>query len=118
VFDALDRHGCGADVVATTDLSVSVSTVHKNAIAGLAAELEPVARVRHENSKAIVSLVGHNSDRLLAHVYSALSDVPVRLSSQGASRLTLSFVLDEKDVNAAVRKLHRAVFEKQDAAVA
>jgi aspartate kinase len=118
VFDALDRHGCGADVVATTDLSVSVSTVHKNAIAGLAAELEPLARVRHENSKAIVSLVGHNSARLLAHVYSALSDVPVRLSAQGASRLTLSFVLDEKDVNAAVRKLHRAVFEKQDAAVA
>lgn len=118
VFDALDRHGCGADVVATTDLSVSVSTVHKNSIAAVAAELGAVARVRHENSKAIVSLVGHNSERLLAHVYGALSDVPVRLSAQGASRLTLSFVLDEKDVTSAVRKLHRAVFEQKDAAVA
>jgi aspartate kinase len=118
VFDALERHGCGTDVVATTDRSVSVSTVYKNAIAGLAAELEPLARVRHENSKAIVSLVGYNNERLLGHVYGALADVPVRLSAQGASRLTLSFVLDEKDVTAAVKKLHRAVFEKQDAAVA
>jgi aspartokinase len=42
----------------------------------------------------------------------------VRLAAQGASRLTMSFVLDEKDVSRAVRKLHRAVFEKQDAAVA
>jgi aspartate kinase len=118
VFDALERHGCGADVVATTDRSVSVSTVHKNAIPAIAAELEPVAHVRHENSKAIVSLVGHNDERLLAHVHGALSDVPVRLAAQGASRLTMSFVLDEKDVSRAVRKLHRAVFEKQDAAVA
>ena len=118
VFDALERHGCGPDIVATTDRSVSVSTVHKNAIPAIEAELEAIARVRHENSKAIVSLVGHNDERLLGHVYGALADVPVRLSAQGASRLTLSFVLDEKDVPSAVKKLHRAVFEKQDAAVA
>jgi aspartate kinase len=118
VFDALDRHGCGADVVATTDLSVSVSTVHKSAIPAVTAELEAVARVRHENSKAIVSLVGENQQRLLAKVYGALADVPVRLSAQGASRLTLSFVLDEKDVTSAVRRLHRAVFEQSAEAVA
>jgi len=118
VFDALDRHDFAPDVVATTDRSVSVSTVHKAAIPAFTAELEPLARVRHENSKAIVSLVGQNDDRRLAHVYSALSDLPVRLSAQGASRLTLSFVLDEKDVASAVKKLHRAVFEKSAEAVA
>ena len=64
--------------------------------------------LRHDNAAALAPF---------GDVF-VVADDRVRLAAQGASRLTMSFVLDEKDVSRAVRKLHRAVFEKQDAAVA
>jgi len=51
------------------------------------------------------------------HVFNALGDINVRMISQGASLLNLSFVVAEKDLFRAVESLHREFFAELDEAV-
>ena len=58
-----------------------------------------------EGHKALVCLVGedirgHNG--IAAQVFGAVSHVNVRMISQGASEINMSFMIDEEDVEEAV----------------
>jgi aspartate kinase len=44
-------------------------------------------------------------------------DINVRMISQGASEINVTFVIDEQDVNEAVKKLHAEFFTDPDPAV-
>jgi aspartokinase len=48
-------------------------------------------------------------------VFSALKDVDVRMSLQGASLLNLGVIVTSRDVPAAVTALHRELFTAADA---
>jgi aspartate kinase len=47
-------------------------------------------------------------------VFSALGDINVRMISQGASEINITFVIDEGDVPEAVRRLHNVFFADPD----
>jgi aspartate kinase len=47
-------------------------------------------------------------------VFSAISHVNVRMISQGASEINMSFMIDEEDVEEAVRSLHGVFFADPD----
>ena len=51
---------------------------------------------------------------MLARVFGAISDINVRMISQGASEINISFVIEEKDVNEAVRRLHAMLLADLD----
>jgi aspartate kinase len=50
-------------------------------------------------------------------VFSAISHVNVRMISQGASEINMSFMIDEEDVEEAVQSLHRVFFANPDETV-
>ena len=50
-------------------------------------------------------------------VFSALDGINIRMISQGASLLNLSFVVAEDDLRHTVAALHREFFSELDAAV-
>ena len=73
--------------------------------------------MKYSGRKAIVCLVGENlrhTPGIAASVFGALGDVNVRMISQGASEINISFVIDEDDVPAAVRRLHEKFFAEVD----
>ena len=49
---------------------------------------------------------------IAARVFATISDINVSLISQGASRVNLTFVVDEGRVREAVLRLHEALFER------
>ncbi len=49
-------------------------------------------------------------NRLIARVFEAIPELPVRLISLGSSDINLSVVLGAKDLDAAVTAVHRAFF--------
>jgi aspartate kinase len=49
-----------------------------------------------------------------AQIFAAVSDINVRMISQGASEINLTFVIDEADVPEAVRRLHAKFFSEVD----
>ncbi len=62
---------------------------------------------------AILCLVGQElwkDNRLVARVFEAIPDLPVRMISLGSSEINLSMVLKAHDLDAAVAAVHRAFF--------
>ena len=47
-------------------------------------------------------------------VFSAISDINVRMISQGASEINITFVIEEDDVPRAVKQLHDIFFADPD----
>ncbi|MDP9269188.1 MAG: lysine-sensitive aspartokinase 3 [Acidobacteriota bacterium] len=117
IFDVFDRHRCAVDVVSTSEVSVSLTVDSNEAIPAIAAELGKLADVKYEGRKAIVCLVGENirgTRGLAAKVFGAIPDVNVRMISQGASEINLTFVIEEDDVPATVQRLHKMFFAEVD----
>ncbi len=117
IFEAFDRHRCPVDVVATSEVSVSVTVDSNEAIPALAADLEKLADVKYTGRNAIVCLVGESireTAGVAAKVFAALGDINVRMISQGASEINITFVINEDDVPEAVRRLHSVFFSEPD----
>jgi aspartate kinase len=115
VFEALDRYGASVDLVAISEVSMSFTMETKRLPAALLAELENIADVTSEDKQAIVCLVGediHGRPGIAASVFSTVADagVNVRMISQGASEINISFVIKESDVPHAVQQLHARFF--------
>ena len=120
VFDVFDKYKCAIDMVSTSEVSISLSVDSNQQLPEICAELSKIADVKMEGSKALVCLVGedirgHNG--IAGQVFSAISHVNVRMISQGASEINMSFMIDEEDVEEAVRSLHRHFFADPDETV-
>ena len=117
IFDAFDRHRIPVDVVSTSEVSVSLTVDSNESIPALAADLAKLADVKYEGRKAIVCLVGEHlrqTPGLAARVFAELTDVKIRMISQGASEINLTFVIEEDAVPDVVRRLHKAFFSDLD----
>ncbi|MFB3915409.1 MAG: lysine-sensitive aspartokinase 3 [Terriglobales bacterium] len=117
IFEVFDRRRCPVDVVSTSEVSVSLTVDSNQAIPAIAADLQHLADVKYEGRKAIVCLVGDNirhTPGIAAKVFTAISDINVRMISQGASEINITFVIDEEHVPEAVRRLHAVFFSELD----
>jgi aspartate kinase len=117
VFDVFDKYKCAIDMVSTSEVSISLTVDSNQQLPEICAELGKIADVKLEGNKALVCLVGedirgHNG--IAGRVFSAVSHVNVRMISQGASEINMSFMIDEEDVEEAVRSLHNYFFADPD----
>ncbi len=117
IFEAFDRHRIPVDVVSTSEVSVSLTVDSNESIPALAADLVAIADVKYEGRKAIICLVGENlreTPGIAARVFGELADVKIRMISQGASEINLTFVIEEEAVPGVVARLHKAFFSDLD----
>jgi aspartate kinase len=120
VFDIFDRHACAIDMVATSEVSISVTVDSRVALPEICADLSAIADVKTEGNKALICLVGEDirgQSGISGQVFSTISHVNIRMISQGASEINMSFVINEEDVEEAVRSLHRKFFVSPDPAI-
>lgn len=113
LFEVFERHKTVVDVVATSEVSVSLSLDDASALPVIVTELEQLGTVRVEKGCAIVCVVGEGlrgTPGIAARVFSAISDINVTLISQGASSINFTFAIEEERVEEAVRRLHDEFF--------
>jgi len=117
VFAIFDKHGCAIDMVSTSEISVSVTVDSREALPAICADLGKLADVKYEGNKALICLVGEDirgQSGISGQVFSAVSHVNVRMISQGASEINMSFMVNEEDVDEALRSLHKKFFASPD----
>ena len=120
IFEVFDRFETPVDMVATSEVSVSLTIDNFERLDAIVAELQQFSEVDTEKGQAIVCLVGENiryTPGVARRVFGALGGVNVRMISQGASLLNLSFVVAEKDLERTVAALHGEFFAELDPAV-
>jgi aspartate kinase len=117
VFDIFDKHHCAIDMVSTSEVSISVTVDSRETLPAICEELGRIADVKYESDKALICLVGEDirgQSGIAAQVFAAVSHVNIRMISQGASEINMSFMIDEEDVEEAVRSLHKRFFAAPD----
>jgi len=113
LFEVFERHKTPVDVVTTSEVSVSVTVDDRRRLPAIVEALSEFAEVSLEHEMAIVCAVGeglNTEPRLVARVFDAVGDVPVKLLSQAASRRNITFVIREADVPLVLGRLHDAFF--------
>jgi aspartate kinase len=120
VFAIFDKYQCPVDMVSTSEVSISLTVDSNEKLPVLAADLGKLADVKYEGRKALICMVGDDirgQQGIAAQVFNAIRHVNVRMISQGASEINMSFMIDEDDAEEAVRSLHAAFFKDPDPAI-
>lgn len=113
IFRVFESHRTPVDLVATSEVSVSMTVEEKAPISRLAKDLAPIGEVTVEDGKGIICLVGRDLWRdgsFVARAFSALAGIPVRMISLGSSDINLSMVTAAEDVTETIRRLHAEFF--------
>jgi aspartate kinase len=120
MFAVFDKHKCPVDMVSTSEVSISLTVDSNSSLPEIAADLSKMADVKYEGKKALVCMVGEDirgQNGIAAQVFNAIRHINVRMISQGASEINMSFMIDEDDADEAVRSLHAAFFKEPDPAI-
>ncbi|GHU87976.1 aspartate kinase [Spirochaetia bacterium] len=115
VFAAFARYHLSVDMVATSEVSISLTLDTAQDLDALKKDLSKIAKVDIRTGKAIVTIIGdvRRSSEILARAFRTceLIGVPVQMVSQGASKVNISFIVDDTEAAETVRALHMDFFE-------
>jgi aspartate kinase len=120
IFEIFDRYQTSVDMVATSEVSVSLTLDQSEHLDAILRDLREFSEVSVDENDAIICIVGENiryTPGIAARVFKALGNINVRMVSQGASALNLGFVVAGKDLPAAVQAMHAEFFGELDPAV-
>ena len=109
LFAVFDRHKVSVDLVATSEVSVSMTVDQSTDLGPLERDLQALGRVEIDSGKSIVCLVGRDlfqRSGFVSEVFAAVDPAHVRLISLGSSEINLSLVVDEGETEGVLRRLH------------
>jgi aspartate kinase len=117
IFEVFDRYETPVDMVSTSEVSVSLTIDNTKNAEAILKDLREFAEVSVEQGEAIVCLVGENlrfTPGVARRVFNSLDGINIRMISQGASLLNISFVVAEADLQRTVAALHEEFFGELD----
>jgi aspartate kinase len=117
LFEVFDKHRISIDVVTTSEVSVSLTTDDSSDLESAVEELASLGKVEVERGLALVCMVGTNlKDRpgIAAQTFACVSGINIRMISQGASEINISFVVGADHADTAIRLLHDHFFASPD----
>jgi aspartate kinase len=120
IFEVFERFETPVDMVATSEVSVSLTIDNTRNVDAILAELRQFAEADVEHDQVIVCLVGEDiryTPGVARRTFNSLDGINIRMISQGASLLNISFVVKEADLRGVVEALHREFFSELDANV-
>nr|XP_043632480.1 aspartokinase 2, chloroplastic-like [Erigeron canadensis] len=124
VFSTFEDLGISVDVVATSEVSISLTLdpskfwsreLIQQELDNVVEELEKIAKVNLLQHRSIISLIGNvqRSSLILEKVFHVLrkNGVNVQMISQGASKVNISLIVNDSESEKCVKALHEAFFE-------
>jgi aspartate kinase len=115
VFSCFAQYGISVDMVATSEVSISLTLDASHDLGPLKKDLSKIAGVEIKTGKAIVTIIGdvRHSSEILARSFGvcAAQGVQVQMVSQGASKVNISFIVNDTQAAEVVKALHGIFFE-------
>jgi len=127
VFTTFEELGISVDVVATSEVSISLTldpsklwerALIEQELDKMKSELSRIANVQLLKKKAIISLISNvkQSSAVLEKVFRVFkkNNINVQMISQGASKVNISMVVDDDDAPKCVQELHKVFWPDAD----
>ena len=118
VFGDFEKHKLSVDMLASSEVSVSLTLDKKqrmDSIRELISDMSPYADVTLTEGRSILTLIADvkRSSEVLATVFQVFAEkgIQVKMMSQGASKVNISFIVSSDQLNVAVEELHKCFFE-------
>ncbi|MDF1702881.1 MAG: aspartate kinase [Planctomycetota bacterium] len=116
VFDVFKRHDVIVDLIATSEVSVTVSVDDPQGLPEVVDDLREFSTVTMRESASLVAVIGERmrqASGLAGQVFSAIGEagVPVLAISYGATKTNLQIVVPTERERDVVRALHNVLFE-------
>ena len=118
LFQVFSRHRISVDLIATAEVSVSLTVDADAPLETLLADLGEFATVGVARERTIVAIVGEQlklTPGVTGRCFGALREINVEMISMGANEINLSLVVKRSDAQEALRALHAALIESPEA---
>src|SRR5574344_1418971 len=116
IFNQFLKWNVSIDVIATSEVSVSLTVSGKAVLDGLLEDVGRVAEVHAKKDKAIVTIIcdASQSSAIIAKGFEALAQegINAEMISQGANKVNISMIVEKKEADRVVKILHSAFFSK------
>ena len=113
LFEIFERHRTSVDVVATSEVSVSLTIDDPSQLEAVVSDLRALGDVSVERNRGIVAVVGAaiaEGGEAMARALGALGGVRVHMLSLSATGINLTMVVDDDQVQPAMQRLHSEFF--------
>jgi aspartate kinase len=113
LFEIFERHRTSVDVVATSEVSVSLTVDDSSALEAIVSDLRALGDVSVERNRGIVAIVGgaiSEGGEAMAKALAAIGGTRVHMLSLSATGINLTLVVDDEQVKPAMQRLHAAFF--------
>jgi aspartate kinase len=113
LFEIFERHRTSVDVVATSEVSVSLTVDDPSRLEAIVSDLRALGDVSVERNRGIVAVVGGaiaEGGEAMAKALAAIGDARVHMLSLSATGINLTMVVDDEQVKPAMQRLHAAFF--------
>ena len=113
VFETFEKYKTPIDMIATSEVGVSLTIDSERFLPGIADELQKFGTVTIDKDMVIVCVVGNmewTNTGYEARAVEALADIPVRMISYGGSNYNISFLIRKEDKIKALNRLSERLF--------
>ncbi|CAJ1943479.1 unnamed protein product [Cylindrotheca closterium] len=119
VFAEFEKHKLSVDVLASSEVSVSLTLDKKqdtSEINQLISDLADCSEISRKDDMSILTLITdiNKSSEVLATAFRVFAEqgIMVEMMSQGASKVNISFIIKSSKLEDAVKHLHACFFEE------
>ena len=113
VFEIFESYKTSIDMIATSEVGVSVSIDNPAHLTSIVNELKKFGHVQVDNNMCIICVVGDLDSENVgfeSKATEALKDIPVRMISYGGSSHNISFLISAEDKKKALQSLSDHLF--------
>ena len=117
VFEIFETYKTSIDMIATSEVGVSVTIDNTSNLRSIVDELKKYGTVTVDDRMCIVCVVGDLSTQNVGFetiATDALKQIPVRMISYGGSQHNISFVVAEADKKRTLQALQNTLFTYND----
>lgn len=114
IFQSFEKHKTSVDMVTTSEVAVSVTIDDDSRLPAITKELETLGAVEVDRNQTIICVVGNfvaEKKGIVDKIFSAMTEIPIRMISYGGSRHNISLLIDGRDKEEALKRLNSHLFE-------
>jgi len=118
VFEVFAKYSISVDMISTSEVSISMTLDNTENLNQVVRELGQYGKIQIITHKASICVVGASmieKTNIAGRVFAILGEknINIEMISQGASPVSLNFLVDDNILEPAVRALHLELFEKE-----
>ena len=113
VFEVFENHKTPIDMIATSEVAVSLTIDNQAHLPSIEAELRKFGSIEVDKDQTIICIVGNrimDKKGALSEVFRSLDSIPVRMVSCGGSANNVSVLIDKQYKGQALNALNAGLF--------